>query len=287
MGVPPVEIRTRCQPGAWLAIIICSLPLTMPPTSAPPVVAQHVVQQWIWSKTDWEVFAATRKRVPDLREAIWVSTLMFEDGKVVQRLALPPAASSTRQEVAIVVRLDDSLHSAWEQYDDRTLAALLGARLTVLLNHVAAAGVHAPEVQLDYDCPVRHLKRWARVVGQLSRGPLAGRSIWITSLVSHVHGTGYGDLFRGAIAGHILQVFDTGGDAMPPDAGSLVALLTAERLPFRLGVAAFERVLPGERRTAHRRWFADLPIVARSPWYAGLCVFPAGRPWAHLLETAS
>jgi hypothetical protein len=134
------------------------------------------------------------------------------------------------------------------------------------------------ELQLDYDCPERRLARWAGVVRALGRGPLAGRPLWVTSLPSHVRNAGYGDLFRGAVAGHVVQVFDTGERFGANALGDLAAALDAHRLPFRLGVGAFERETR-TGRTAHRAWFAAAPALAESRWYRGTWVFPAGSAW--------
>ena len=86
------------------------------------------------------------------------------------------------------------------------------------------SGVAISEVQLDYDCPERLLRRWSAVTAILSRGVLAGRRVWITSLISHVRHAEYGDLFRANVAGHILQLFDTGDRMSLPHARQIERL---------------------------------------------------------------
>jgi hypothetical protein len=141
-------------------------------------------------------------------------------------------------------------------------------------------------VQLDYDCPERLLPRWAAVVRTLSRDALSGRTVWLTSLVAHVRHRNYGDLFRDNVAGHIVQVFDTGDRMSVPYARQLERLVTRHRMPFRLGLGAFERRLANGATTHHRAWFAAVRIVNGSPWFRGVWVFPGGSQWAPLLERA-
>jgi hypothetical protein len=140
------------------------------------------------------------------------------------------------------------------------------------------------EVQLDYDCPERLLRRWGAVTAILSRGALAGRSVWITSLISHVRHADYGDLFRANVAGHILQVFDTGDRMSVPYARRIERLVSRHRMPFRLGIGAFERRLANGETTDHQAWFEAPHVMRGSQWFRGVWVFPGGAPWAHLLE---
>ncbi len=170
--------------------------------------------------------------------------------------------------------------------DDAGVAASIDARLRKLMDPVLRTGVDVTEVQLDYDCPVRLLRRWASVVGILSGGALAGRTLWITSLVDHVRQPDYGDLFRGRVAGHILQVFDTGDQVLSDSPARVGLLADQQRMPFRLGLGAFERRLPGGRRTDHRAWFDAVRPMARSPWFRGVWVFPAGQPWVPLVRAS-
>ncbi|HUQ84417.1 MAG TPA: hypothetical protein VM076_24905 [Gemmatimonadaceae bacterium] len=120
------------------------------------------------------------------------------------------------------------------------------SRLGSLLATAATAGVAITDVQLDYDCPERLLPRWSRVVERITRDVLAGREVWLTSLVAHVRRPDYGDLFRAHVAGHILQVFDTGDRMSLSHAQHIERLSARHRMPFRLGVGAFEAIA-GER----------------------------------------
>lgn len=309
--------RTPCPPSrgpGWRARIVGSLWTCAFVATAtgcrhePPLLpATRADGQWIWSAPDqarWQAAARTR---PALRPGLWVSTLWWEAGAVHQRLARSPApfaptrtSGATGVPLAIVVRLDDRFHAAWAAAPDSAIGAQLDDRLRELLRLVEATGARVREVQLDYDCPVRRLARWAAVVRQLHAGALTGRELWITSLVAHVAQPTYGAQFRGAVSGHIVQLFDVfgpgGADARiaptPAAADHLRTALERAHLPFRLGLGAFERVLPAPvtqtsgtaRLTQHRGWFALAPQLARSASYRGLWIFPGGQPWESLVQ---
>lgn len=251
----------------------------------PPTVQDG---QWLWSRGDRSVFLAARESQPDLRPGIWVSSIRFDPqaGRLVQRLALPPTLL-TGTPVAVVVRFENSVHQAWPRLDDETIARVVSGQLTDLLQHLARTGTSLAEVQLDYDCPARRLERWAALVRSLATGPLSGREVWITSLVSNLRQPEFGALFRGVVTGHILQVFDTGEEESDSLLGEIARRLEAQRLPFRFGVGAFERVLGPDRVTDQRRWFSAAEPLARLPHYRGLWVFPAGRQWTYLRRPAS
>jgi hypothetical protein len=186
--------------------------------------------------------------------------------------------------VAAVIRFDDDFTRLWENQSDSVIAATAGSAVKAILSVALSSGVTISEVQLDYDCPERLLPRWAAVVRSLSRDALAGRAVWLTSLVAHVRHREYGDLFRDNIAGHIVQVFDTGDRMSVPYARQLERLLTRHRMPFRLGVGAFERQLANGATTHHREWFGAARVMAGSEWFRGVWVFPGGSSWASLLE---
>ena len=249
--------------------------------------------QWVWSTADlalWRRALATR---PTVRPGVWVSTVWWEGGAtggVQQRLALSPRPLAPAP-IAVVVRFDDRMHAAWLAAPDSVIAAQLDARVAQLLRLVAATGADVREVQLDYDCPVRRLARWAAVVRRLHAGALAGREVWVTSLVAHVAQPEYGTHFRGVVSGHIVQLFDTGDEPSPAAAARLAAQLDRAALPYRVGLGAFERVLRSgdgsTRLTHHRAWFALVPALARSRSYRGLWVFPGGQPWTPLVVSPS
>jgi hypothetical protein len=108
--------------------------------------------------------------------------------------------------------------------------------------------------------------------------------VWITSLISHVRHAEYGDLFRANVAGHILQVFDTGDRMSVPYARRIERLVSRHRMPFRLGVGAFERRLANGQTTDHQAWFEAAHVMRGSRWFRGVWVFPGSSSWVHLLE---
>lgn len=242
------------------------------------------IGQWIWSARDSALFADASRAVPGLVPAVWVGTVgATPAGAVQSRLALSPRVAA-RPRVAVVVRFDDSFTRAWDGRTDTEVGADLSAALRRLVTAAEVTGVSLAEVQLDYDCPDRLLPRWSAVVGGLAGDALAGRTVWVTSLVTHMRRRDYGDLFRDHVAGHILQVFDTGDHMSLSYARQIQRLTTRQRMPFRLGVAAFERTLANGRVSDHRAWFGAERVMAASRWYRGLWVFPGGRPWTPLME---
>ena len=251
-----------------------------PPEREP--VDLREVGQWIWSKTDSSIYAHALRSRPGIVATVWVGSIHGTSSGVTSQLALDPRTAGTPR-VGIVIRFEDTFTQAWA-IGDSALAEKVASAVGRLVRVADAAGVTIAEVQLDYDCPERLLERWSVVVAHLANGPLTGRSVWLTSLVSHLLVTGYGDLFRPHVAGHIVQVFDTGDRMTSSFARELERLATGHRMPFRLGVAAFERELANGRSTEPRAWFDAAPSVARSPWYRGVWVFPGGRPWLPLLE---
>jgi len=273
---------TRSSRIRLLLLATLGTACTAPPVDATLTRADRADGQWVWSAADAARFAEGRRALPALVPGVWVATVAFDRGGVTQRLALAPSTVRDGPIVA-VVRFDDAFHAAWDAMDDATLARAVGARMTALVAALGAVpgaspNVRVAEVQLDYDCPERRLARWATLVRALGHGPLAGRPLWITSIPAHVRHDDYGALFRGVVAGHVVQVFDTGDRFTPASLGALAADLDARALPFRFGVGAFERET-AVGRTTHRAWFAAAPRLAASRWYRGTWVFPAGASW--------
>ena len=66
--------------------------------------------------------------------------------------------------------------------------------------------------------------------------------------------------------------------------GRIERLASRHRMPFRIGVAAFERRLTNGRTTNHQAWFEATRVMSGSRWYSGVWVFPGGASWAQLLE---
>jgi hypothetical protein len=243
--------------------------------------------QWVWNAADRDGFATVQRERPDLVPAIWVATIDWRDGAVALRKANPPTYVRAAGGVAVVVRFDDRFHAAWDT-DAEQLAAQVAAQLSALLARCEQLGVRPLEIQLDYDAPVRRLQQWSALVRRLHDGALAGRTVWITSLPSHMAEPRYGAWMRGVVDGHILQLFDT-GSRFSRDAGERVARqAAAQQLPFRVGVGTFERRSPGAAvpATDHEAWIAALPLFARQPGFGGVWVFPAGMGWSPALLAA-
>src|SRR3954449_11157509 len=149
-----------------------------------PVSHETEIGQWIWSSTDSALFADAARSIPNLIPTVWIGTIRASaDGRVQSQLALSPRVSG-RTTTGVVVRFDDSFSSGWAVQTDSAVAISVDAALRDMLAAVERSGVTVSEVQLDYDCPERLLRRWSAVTAILSRGALAGRSVWITSLIA-------------------------------------------------------------------------------------------------------
>ena len=247
---------------------------------------RYDVGQWIWSARDSATFLDASKTIDSIVPTVWIGSVgAARNGSSRVRLALSPRIAGTAR-VAAVIRFDDDFTGLWQNQSDSEVAASVGSAVKAILSVATGAGVTITEVQLDYDCPERLLPRWAAVVQGLSRGALAGQTVWLTSLVAHVKQSEYGDLFRGSVAGHLVQVVDTGDRMSVPYARQLERMVTRHRMPFRLGVGAFERQLQNGTTTNHREWFGAARLMAGSEWFRGVWVFPGGSPWAALLERA-
>ena len=237
------------------------------------------IGQWIWSAADSSIYAASAREIPRLLPTVWIGSIRAtSDGRVAGQLGLSPRIAGAPR-VGVVIRFEDDFGSAWASRTDSAIATDVGTSLRSMLDASAATGVEIAEVQLDYDAPERLLTRWSVVVATLARDALRGRTVWVTSLVAHVRQRQYGDLFRASVTGHILQVFDTGDRMSASYADQVERLASRHRMPFRLGVAAFERELANGSRTDHVAWFSATRVMARGSWYRGLWVFPGGRPW--------
>jgi hypothetical protein len=255
---------------ALLALALALVALVTLPARAAPL------GQWVWTRADREPLAAARAVRPDVTAAVSVAELRFERGQVVSALRLSPR--TVAGVTAITVRLHDSFHAAFS-LDDAQLADVTEGALRRVLALSPPSG--PAELQLDYDCPVERLPRYAALLHALHvRGVFTGRSVWITSLVAQLRAPAYGALFRGLVAGHVLQLFDT-GERAEADAGEALRRLTDRAgLPFALGLGAFERGLGAARRTDHEAFWALAPELAKSALYRGSWVFPAGLPWS-------
>lgn len=253
-----------------LAVLIACAPT--PSSHAPDALGQ-----WVWTDDDVTRLAEVRVARPDVVAGVHVATVRYRSGSFTTELGLSP--SVVGRPVAVVIRLDDDVHAAWDELADEALASGLDGALGRVLALVRSRPLDVIEVQLDYDAPIRRLERWAGVLGRLREGALRGEKVWVTSLVAHLREPTYGPLFGDVIDGHVLQVFDTGDDV--GDAASTGHLAADTALPYRLGVGAFER--KGPRPTAHRAWFTHLEEACPAPRCEAVWVFPAGRPYLDLL----
>ncbi|NOT06665.1 MAG: DUF3142 domain-containing protein [Gemmatimonadales bacterium] len=279
MTIPEV-LRFRLA-GAIVAIVI---QLTACRLETPSIGASHRDGQWIWSAADSSLFAE-REAGDSVLGGVWVATIRPgpTGDSLQQTLALPPSTGGAGP-IAAVVRIDAATHPWWAGRSDADAARQFDRRLAALLRHVDATGIHVAEIQLDYDCPMRLLPRWASVLRHLRESALAGRELWITSLVAHQRDPDFGRRLRGVVAGQIVQLFDTGNRAGTEALSELETLTARQGLPFRIGLGAFERRLPDGRSTGHLLWFDAVGRFRSWQGFRGLWVFPAGQPYTRPLE---
>ena len=143
-----------------------------------------------------------RRIRPDVTAAVNIAELSW-DGKVLTRLRLPPGVAGLP--AMLVVRLDDSFHRAPQEGTGTHLEQALGRLLAAV-----DLGLAATPVELDYDSPVARLPVYAAWLDTCRAGALRGRTVWITSLPTHLDEPGFGALFASRVDGHVPQVFDTG-----------------------------------------------------------------------------
>jgi len=241
--------------------------------STPPAAHDGI---WIWTRTDAEVYAARGPEAAAAIPGVLVLSLELDASAELRgRRGLSPAIRGAK-EVAAVIRIEDSVARRLD--DPGALAAELDARLGSMLAEIDASGMALAEVQLDFDVPVRRLEAWAEVAGTLARGSLAGRPLWVTSIPAHLADDRYGALFSGQVAGHLYQTFDTGLACNPREIAKAREQLVRAGLPYRVGVATYERARDGRRTTGHRCWAQASPELRHAGLHAGSWVFPAGRP---------
>lgn len=269
-----------------LALAVCvAVALTVtqrsPARSEPPTARspERIRGQWIWTARDRELFTETQQLHPELSAAILVGTVDCERGAVRLRRGLSPASTGPHPR-ALIVRVQDSF-SPCLATDPDGVATSLDAAFVGLLSEVKDTGAAFRELQLDYDAPVSKLPRYASLLGYLRARSLRDVELWITSLPAHVEQPGYGAVMRAHVAGHILQLFDTGLLCSDARAERLRNALVVQGLPFRLGYAAFERRgAPAE--ASHACWAQLASAWQKDVGAAGFWVFPAGfayDPW--------
>lgn len=249
----------------------------------PPVPVAPSIGQWIWTRADIARFAETRAARPALEAAVFIGTIHCDTltGSVAARAGMSLSDANTAR-VTAVIRFEDGLDACRRANDS---AAPFNTSLDRAVRVLRSRGASTPvaAVQLDYDAPQRALGAWAGSVRYLTRHALAEDSVWVTSIVAHLREPEYGSLFRDVVRGHVLQVFDTGEPSTPERIDEALRLATRARMPFRLGLGAFERETRNGR-TDHRAWFATVPRFAALSGYRGLWVFPAGRRWLTFLQ---
>jgi hypothetical protein len=245
--------------------------------------ATPVLGQWIWTRADVARFAESGAARPGIEAGVFIGAIHCdaETGRLVARAGLSPAVVGGGP-VTSVIRFEDGLDRCRVVNDEsERFNRSLDSAVRMLRIRGASTPVHA--VQLDYDAPQRALSAWATSVRYLHTHSLATDSLWVTSLIAHVREPAYGALFRGVVQGHVLQVFDTGEPATPALVAEAIQLVARARLPFRLGLGAFER-RARDGPTDHRSWFRAVPAFSVVRGYRGLWIFPAGYSWVSLLR---
>jgi hypothetical protein len=252
--------------------------------SAPsPPAGDSRIGQWIWSQADVARFTESRRTFPALEAGVFIGAVECdaEHRTLSARAGLSAAAAGTTNVVA-VIRFEDGLERC------RTASApvpdfnqSLDSVVRVLRRRSSSTVMRT--VHLDYDAPVRALEAWSASVAYLDGHALRADSVWVTSILAHVRDADYGDLFRDVAVGHVLQVFDTGEIASEAGVREAVRLAARARMPFRLGLGAFERETRAGR-TEHRAWFGAVPQFSAVDGFRGVWVFPAGHRWVTYLR---
>ncbi|HJQ84359.1 MAG TPA: DUF3142 domain-containing protein [Candidatus Binatia bacterium] len=234
--------------------------------------------QWIWCAADRRHFEEAVARHPAIVPGVLVGTITVRDGQARLHRGLSPDSVASPSGVVPVIRFEDGFHGVWTAPDAPAQRERVAATIEAVVTAAERTGVEVTEVQLDYDCPTSRLRDWAGFLRALRGGALADRQVWITSIPAHLDEPRYGDWFRPVVAGHVLQVFDTGVPPSRRNVARLVALARRHDLPFRIGLGAFER-LASDHAGWHAGWFDRVDRFARDPRFAGVWVFPAGRSW--------
>ena len=265
------------------ALIFGALTVLLSSCSPKPIVlAAPAIGQWIWTRTDLARFAESRAVHPGLEAAVFIGSIQCDtiSGRLVARAGLSASEPQT-DGVTGVIRFEDGIDRCRiAGAAARRFAQQLDSAVSILRQRARTARIST--MQLDYDAPQRAIRVWAGHVAYFHAHALRGDSIWVTSLIAQLREPGYGDLFRGVVSGHVLQVFDTGEPATAAQVDEALRLARRARIPFRLGLGAFERETRGGR-TDHRAWFATLPQFKAIDGFRGVWVFPAGREWISLI----
>jgi hypothetical protein len=247
-----------------------------------PVSREPALGQWLWTARDRDIFERARATHPELVAAVLIGTVECERGALRTQRGLSPLSAGNAPR-ALVVRLSDSVQACVEGQSEGELGRGLDERLAALLSEVRASGARFTELQLDYDAPVSKLARWARALAYLKAHSLHGIELWITSLPVHVEQPNYGSLMRGVVAGHIIQVFDTGLRCDAENAQHSRAALQRQGMAYRVGYGAFERK-GVSAQYSHSCWLGLTRSWRADPGASGSWVFPAGVSYGDSLS---
>lgn len=251
-------------------------------TSPAPPVERPRLGQWIWTRTDIARFHESATVRPGLQAGVFIGSVHCDPvaQQLVPRVGL--AASDPHiDSVTVVIRFEDGLDRCRTSHDEtQRFDMSLDSAVRVLRTRAGHANVSA--VQLDCDAPQRTIAAWAGSVRYLHQHALTGDAVWVTSLIAQLREPAYGDLFRDAVVGHVLQVFDTGEPASATQIREALRLARRAHMSFRLGLGAFERDTKAGP-TDHRAWFALVSQFAVIDGYRGVWVFPAGQRWTTFL----
>jgi hypothetical protein len=271
-------------------LLLCALSLaTLGPVGPPPIghavaTAAPLVPpprqdgQFLWTAADRQIFTRARARKPDLAPGILVGTIYAHGTDVKLRRGSSPRLAGVGP-VEIVVRLDDSLSPLFDSHDLGALTRMLGDEIGGVLDESRDTGASVAALVLDFDAPVRLLSAWAEVVARLTDGRLSSVPVWVTSIPAHLADPSYGARLAGHVEGHVLQLFDTGLTCNAREIARVRSELRGQPLPYRLGVASYERRKNGRVSTQHgcfRRFAAEQAADRR---FAGIWVFAASREY--------
>jgi len=279
LGVAAVALRARAGVRARNAALARAAGRAPLPEMA--ANRERALGQWLWTARDREIFERARKGHPELAAAVFIGTIECERGVLRTKRGLSPLSAGNAPR-ALVVRLSDSVHACVDSQSEGELARGLDERLAALLDDVRASGARFTELQLDYDAPVSKLARWANALTYLNAHSLHGLELWITSLPVHVEQPNYGSLMRGVVAGHIIQLFDTGLRCDAESAQQLRAALQAQGMSYRVGYGTFERK-GVSARYSHLCWLGLTHSWRTDPGASGWWLFPAGIPYGESL----
>lgn len=257
---------------------------------APPAAlfpAATLSGQWVWTRADAAALEASRQEHGAIVPAVLVASIEIDGrGRLVRRRRLSPSVAGGAEPVAVVVRLEDSLHRGWETDGLDAVTRALDRALGEVLSEVRATGVMPFEIQLDYDAPPRLLAAWSAALERLARGSLSGMVVWVTSIPSHLSDPDFGLRLHGVVDGHIIQLFDTGWPCTPGNVEQLQRQLARHHLAFRVGLGAFERRRQ-EHETDHAAWIGAVSALRRVPGHSGTWMFPGGQSTAEAFARLS